>query len=227
MVQIRRMFPLEARSYCQNSVLSGKTRRIIVHHTWSPTSAQYAGLSTVQAIQRWHTAQPPNGRGWSDIGYHLLVAPDGSLYNGRPMNTLGAHTAGQNQHIGIACIANFDVEDPWAWGGLGTLRACINILLGRLGLGVGSVHFHREYADKTCPGTKLDLGKFRAWLNSTLPADPNTREVVLQPAGTRIPCHASVESGVTRGDVRILVEALGFQVVDKPDQGEVWILQPS
>lgn len=57
-----------------------------------------------KVIRQWHTATPPNGRGWSDIGYHAVILNgkreyrsdyvkelDGKIEPGRPFNIVGAH----------------------------------------------------------------------------------------------------------------------------------------
>lgn len=75
-------------------------------------------------ITRWHTLPPPQGRGWSHIGYHYVIlngqlspthyhkAHDGRLETGRPhdddrdigKDEWGAHAAGYNNSIGICLI---------------------------------------------------------------------------------------------------------------------------
>jgi len=53
--------------------------------------------------------------GWADIGYNFLVAEDGSVYEGRGWDTVGAHTYGYNSvSIGIAFIGNFSYRKPSA-----------------------------------------------------------------------------------------------------------------
>ena len=59
------------------------TRRIILHHAAAVTC-------TPQQVHQWHLAN-----GWSGIGYHFFVRKDGSVYRGRPEDTVGAH-AGNN-----------------------------------------------------------------------------------------------------------------------------------
>jgi N-acetylmuramoyl-L-alanine amidase len=35
---------------------------------------------TPETIVRWHTAEPPNGRGWSQVGYSDMIMLDGSRH---------------------------------------------------------------------------------------------------------------------------------------------------
>ncbi|PZT91980.1 N-acetylmuramoyl-L-alanine amidase [Sphingomonas sp.] len=54
----------------------------------------------VADVRAWHKAQ-----GWNDIGYHFLVALDGTIEIGRPKAQVGAHVAGHNaKSIGIVYV---------------------------------------------------------------------------------------------------------------------------
>ena len=74
---------------------------IIVHCTATPEGKDY----TVEDIRKWHTAKPPQGRGWSDIGYHYVIDRKGHILPGRDVDTIGAHCDGHNAHsIGVVYI---------------------------------------------------------------------------------------------------------------------------
>lgn len=46
-----------------------------------------------------------NKNNWSDIGYHYVIHPDGSVQYGRPLTRIGAHVSGHNYHnIGICLV---------------------------------------------------------------------------------------------------------------------------
>ena len=88
-------------SYKWNGALSSRrsTSRIILHHA-------AASKCTAQQIHRWHLAN-----GWVGIGYHFLVRKDGSVYRGRPEDTVGAHARNNNyDSIGICFEGSFDRE---------------------------------------------------------------------------------------------------------------------
>lgn len=137
------------------------TRRIdevVIHHTWSPTAAQYRGIETVRGVRNYHM----NVRGWSDNGYHVMIGPDGRVFLCRPLAGSGAHTNGRNAHtIGVSFIANFDSEDPTSYVGMEVGYQVVAALLRRYQLVPGNIRFHREFAPKTCPGLKLGLTAFR------------------------------------------------------------------
>lgn len=76
-----------------------KTNRIILHHAQAKTCS-------VEDIHQWHLK-----RGWSGIGYHFFIKKDGTIYQGRPENTIGAHAKGANSDsIGICAEGNFMQE---------------------------------------------------------------------------------------------------------------------
>lgn len=129
-----------------------------MHHTWSPTRADYTGLATIEAMWRFHTAPPPAGRGWQDIAQHLSIAPDGTVWTGRDWNRIPASATGYNEGAFMfETIGDFDVgHDALA----GAQRQAVIEVIARVqrkcGLPADALHFHREYTDqKTCPGTGI------------------------------------------------------------------------
>ena len=211
--------------HLSNVHVARSVNEIIVHHTWRPTAREYRGIETVRGVRRYHMQV----RGWSDNGYHVMIAPDGSIFMCRPLGRSGAHTRGRNAHsIGVSFIANFDSETPKDYKGLHTGVRVIAALVERFGLDMANIRFHREFAPKTCPGTKLSIAYLRGEVAAALagsgtpsPAGPM---VVALPDGEIIDCSARIEEGVMRADLRPLLEALGYRVHDHlTDQGKVYV----
>ena len=74
------------------------TQYIILHHR--------TGSGDVQSIHATHLKN-----GWSGIGYHFYIRKDGSVYRGRPIDTVGAHCTDYNWlSIGICFEGNFENE---------------------------------------------------------------------------------------------------------------------
>jgi N-acetylmuramoyl-L-alanine amidase len=76
---------------------TNKPNKVILHCAASPDTKgeTYFGFD---ACKRYHVED----RGWQDIGYHIYIERDGSVYDGRPLHMHGAHTKGQNkQSIGV------------------------------------------------------------------------------------------------------------------------------
>jgi hypothetical protein len=100
-------------------------RKIVVHHTASPNSVKDPA-ATVRFGYELHVV----GRGFTDIGYHFLISPDGEIFEGRrarkygkgELHTgedgagnaiIGGHTKGRNAgSCGVALIGNFMKTAP-------------------------------------------------------------------------------------------------------------------
>ena len=81
-----------------NLTKRNKTNYIILHHM--------AGYGSANDIHRIHLNQ-----GWTGIGYHYFVRKDGSIYTGRPIDMVGAHTSDYNsQAVGICFEGNYEAD---------------------------------------------------------------------------------------------------------------------
>lgn len=66
---------------------------IVVHYAWTYPEQ----VVTRYMVDQWHRA-----RGFRGIGYHWFIRRDGTLEEGRPEGTMGAHVRGHNHGtIGI------------------------------------------------------------------------------------------------------------------------------
>lgn len=128
---------------------------IIVH--CSATRPNWMHNATTAAkvaeIRLWHMQD----RGWSDIGYHLLIDRDGTVMPGRPMDRTGAHTQGRNAGtIGVCLIgghgsaATDKFSDHFTQAQEQALRATVADLRRRFG--ALAVSGHNQWAAKACPG---------------------------------------------------------------------------
>ncbi|HID08345.1 MAG TPA: hypothetical protein EYP10_14485, partial [Armatimonadetes bacterium] len=138
---------------------------LILHHTWRPKASEYKGKSTITAIHRYHVKV----KGWRDIGYHILIAPNGDIWAGRPLTEVGAHTRGRNRNsIGICLIGDFDHEKLTAKQRKALIvvaRTCLD----RFHLSGSALNFHRDYAPyKSCPGWGLEKQEVRTWVSQGL-----------------------------------------------------------
>ena len=112
----------------------------------------------VAEVKRWHTAPKPEGRGWSDIGYHLLIDRDGTVAKGRPIERNGAHVVGHNTGtIGVSLFGGHGSAETDAFADNFTqaqnaaLRKLINDLRSEYP-NITKITGHNEYAAKACPG---------------------------------------------------------------------------
>jgi len=77
-----------------------KINEIVIH-----CSATREGEEvSVDTIRKWHLK-----RHFKDIGYHYVIGLDGTLFDGRPIEKMGAHCTGHNYNsIGICYIGGLD-----------------------------------------------------------------------------------------------------------------------
>lgn len=79
-----------------------KIDKIIIH--CSGTSVN----TTFESILNYHK----NILKWSDIGYHYVISFDGKIYDGRPVEIIGAHCLSENDtSIGICLIGGLHMFD--------------------------------------------------------------------------------------------------------------------
>lgn len=126
-------------------------RYAVVHCTDTPNNM----VVTAAMVDSWHRE-----RGWSRIGYHVLIHRDGTIERGRPINSPGAHVAGYNhQSLGVALVGRSDYPDDQMIALEGILLAWQSIFPTIEVVG------HNDLTDlKTCPNFDV-----RAWWAS-LPA---------------------------------------------------------
>ena len=134
-------------------------KRIILHHA-------AAKKCSAEDIHAWHIAN-----GWAGIGYHFLVRKDGTVYRGRPIDVVGAHTYGKNtDSIGICFEGNFETEkmgDTQKKAGI----ELVSYLMAAFPT-VTEVSFHRDFNSTACPGKNFpysEMKEIKAAVNSEKP----------------------------------------------------------
>lgn len=142
-----------------------KVTHLVVHHSASAnTSNDWAAV--VLSFWNFHV----NTNGWADIGYNLLIDPNGTLYEGRGggENVTGAHFCGKNGGtMGVCMIGTYTntqaseaarktLVDVLAW------KACrenINpaetLVHASSGLNLFRISGHRDGCSTECPGEQL------------------------------------------------------------------------
>lgn len=129
-------------------------QKIVIHHSASPTEVRRFGKNVpvdAAMIREWHQT-----KGWSDIGYHFVILPDGRCEEGRPLYRPGAHCVVGHRNfigIGICLVGNFsetEVPDAQFVG----LVDKVEQLMAAFHLKVEDVELHREIpgAATECPG---------------------------------------------------------------------------
>ena len=127
-------------------------KEIIVHYSATPQGENY----TVEQIRQIHLT-----RGFADIGYHWYIDAHGNIFKGRDESVIGAHATGHNANsIGVCYCGGCPPRSVKNWQNTGLdtrtpeqKAALIKILKEIKGRYPGAtIHGHREFANKPCPG---------------------------------------------------------------------------
>lgn len=139
----------EARSYKQQVPV-----RITIHHEGTRLEMNDDAAKKINAIQRW--GMGPDKK-WVDIPYHFLIAPDGTIYEGRNVNTVGETSTeyDPNGHLLICCLGNLEVQ-PLPDQQLQSLIKLTAFAVEKYKISPDSIASHRDYSRQTtCPGKNL------------------------------------------------------------------------
>jgi len=124
-------------------------KRIILHNS---------GVSVLQSVETIHNYHK-NTRGYAGIGYHLYVRKDGSIYEGRPLEMVGAHAYGSNSDsIGICAEGNFN-EETMSDIQKNALKELVSYLKEKYNISV--VQGHKEVCNTSCPGANYPLDEIK------------------------------------------------------------------
>lgn len=160
---------------------------------------EHEQVQAVRAIQRFHMET----RGWADIAYHWLIAPDGTIFAGRPVGQVGAHAAGHNtESVGYCILTDGPITDEQK----SALRQRIDADRAPLGLPYARVVGHRDVVATACPGDVI-----ADWVDAGFPAPESP---LPEPESGPGPC-AELQPGPPPEGRTLLVEgAAGAEVID-------------
>jgi len=123
------------------TIISGTTinaemlkNKAVLHHTVSPDWS-------VERIRKIHMEE----NGWKDVGYHYIIRADGTIEEGRDINTIGAHAKGRNNWIGIA-LTGYDEFTDAQYKSLAKLFNELDLQ-------------YLEPHHEDCPGSNFDYNK--------------------------------------------------------------------
>jgi hypothetical protein len=149
---------------------------ITFHHagvlwTNSQTPEQFLRNMQTWGKRRPQLEQPPRNTYWPDLPYHFLIAPDGRIFEGRPMqyepeSNTTYELAG---NISVELMGDFNRQRP----SLQQLESAVRLtswLMQELAIDGKRVRTHRDVANgqTECPGDDFyryfEDGQFRKWL---------------------------------------------------------------
>lgn len=136
------------------------TDYIIVHCAATPPSLDIGA----ETIRKWHTDPKPQGRGWSDIGYHFVIKRDGTIENGRDIAVSGAHVRGKNNvSVGICMVGGVSekkrAQNNFTDEQFESLKKLLKAL--KLVYPNAEIAGHNEFARKACPSFNV-----KEWLGT-------------------------------------------------------------
>ncbi|MBP6964711.1 MAG: N-acetylmuramoyl-L-alanine amidase [Armatimonadetes bacterium] len=138
---------------------------ITIHHTYIPAGANPPDPAEdrrkLREIQEMHV-----GKGWGDIGYHLLIGSDGTVYQGRPLGWMGTHSPPNTSNIGVNVIGDFHEKEYPSQVQIESLARLLSwlcdtydidptanaVIFDRTAIAVGG---HRDWNATACPGDHL------------------------------------------------------------------------
>ena len=119
-----------------------KVTRVFLHCSASDNPAH----DNIATIKRWHTDPKPNGRGWTDVGYHYFINKGGGIEHGRPLSRIPAAQARHNTGTIAICLSGLEQFTEAQFISLRNL--CRAILKD---LPDVTFHGHCEVSAKACP----------------------------------------------------------------------------
>lgn len=127
--------------------------RLTVHHQGVVWQADADVAAYLRRLQTWSR----QARGWADLPYHFVVAPDGRVYEGRPVAMAGDTQTEYDPagHLGVMLLGNFELQQPTPaqWNATVALLAQ---LTRTHGLDDRALGMHRQFSARTvCPGAHL------------------------------------------------------------------------
>lgn len=181
------------------------TRRLVLHHA-------AAKICSVEDVHRWHFEN-----GWSGIGYHFFVRKDGTIWQGRPIEMVGAHAYGYNSDsIGICFEGNFENEAmPKAQKDAG--KWLVSYVLG-LYPTITTIQRHKDLMATACPGRNFPFTEIKKGVSATNKTTTTTK------GDSKVNVQLDVlKVGSTGAQVKALqrmLYAMGYKLGNNPIDGD-------
>lgn len=138
-------------------------RFVTVHHAGVVWTGERDPVDFIRGMQSWgkrrpQIEEPPRDTYWPDLPYHFLIAPDGTIYEGRstayePESNTDYELSG---HLGVELMGNFEEQRP-SREQLDSLVELIAWLLSEHDLSTDAIGTHASVApgQTSCPGRDL------------------------------------------------------------------------
>lgn len=128
--------------------------RITIHHEGTIFEMNDDAPKHIKNVQTWGMGKDRN---WIDIPYHFLIDPNGKIYEGRNIFTVGetATEYDPTGHLLITCLGNFE-EQEMSDEQLESLIGLIAYCCEKYAISPETIASHKDYSNQTvCPGKNL------------------------------------------------------------------------
>lgn len=126
-----------------------------LHHTQAHYPANFdAAVLEMQFIQDYHQ----NAKNWNDIGYHFLIDPQGTIFEGRPISVVGAHVLNRNTgNVGISIMGNYHppAKDVFTARTQDSFVSVGRYVRNAYAVTPANFFAHRDIGASDCPGDNL------------------------------------------------------------------------
>lgn len=128
--------------------------RITIHHEGTKFEKKDDAAKHIKNVQTWGMGKDRN---WVDIPYHFLIDPNGNIYEGRNVFTVGETATEYDPagHLLITCMGNFEEQEVSDE----QLDALINLIAyccKKYQISPETIASHKDYSTQTvCPGKNL------------------------------------------------------------------------
>lgn len=179
-----------------------KTTMLIIHHAAAPSAS-------VETIHKWHL-----GRGWLGIGYNFYIRKDGTVYQGRGWEYVGAHCAGYNSvSVGICLEGNYETDADMPAAQYEAAVQLICMALDRYPT-INEICGHKAHGATACPGKYFPLDRMIADAKGTDPStDTVTPATGTDTATSTVTYNANVESLQEALNADGITDAAGHSLV--------------
>lgn len=117
------------------------------------------GDTTIEKLRRFHV----ENKGWRDVGYHFLIRKDGSIEEGRSLDTQGAGVRGDNKRSVHVVFSGHGDYEEWTEEQDSNGITFLALLREELEIHEADLLGHREGPNvrKTCPGKLINMHMVR------------------------------------------------------------------
>jgi hypothetical protein len=176
-----------------------KLEWITIHHAGEKWTGARSPDDYIRSMQAWGQRE----KGWPDLPYHFLIAPDGRIFQGRlieyePDSNTKYPLAG---NIGVEMMGNFEIQRPSPQQ-LQSVVKLVAWLWQEYKIAPDHIRGHKDAAvnQTSCPGKDfyryLEDGTFRKWVDAEVKGEkPDVHEAAPLDNGPTDPIPTTKPSG--------------------------------